>query len=649
VNNFDEKASFIWSVADLIRDTFKRSKYQDVVLPFTVLSTLTRVLDLREITMTKNALRLVVIVLLVSLFSPGKIFAQSELRVVQGHQNYYDGVLTSLKPINAADAEVIFVNGILTDAQGHEDGLESVSDVFPGLDVIGVYNATDEILSTIDPVDTLQRFPLDSAQGLDDLRQGLGLGRLLTETNPAVDTLLTYLLLYDHEVTLVAHSQGAAIASAALRTFSIRYPERLDRLSRVNVITLGGFAISFPEGPRYWHVVFTSDPVPVAAIALSWGSLMDTPWNEEKQAAWRDFAGPGYVQALIQENDGPAPLLVDVRLEDFVFLLPDWQHGLEAYLKVLPLDALPRARPTSTVLAPGLGAIHEVAWSEGGQTLALATDRGIGLYQIDNLDAGPHLLASAEPVLSVAWEPIYGFILASTGKDMTVRVWNANSEEEGGIWHIGVHWGSSVAWSPDGTVRTGGARLAFAGYDNIWVSDPQNPAELTGLLSGPGGVWANSVAWSPDGTRLASGHADAMIRMWTAQPGETPVVFQGHVYEGFGGVLSVAWSPDSRKLVSGGEDGTVRLWDADTGTTLAVLQEHVGLVNSVAWSPDGTRLASGGADGTVRLWNAQTGELLDVLQGHTDQVNSVAWSPDGTRLASGSTDGTVRLWNVPGS
>jgi len=93
VNNFSEKVSFIWSVADLIRDTFKRSKYQDVVLPFTVLSTLTRVLDLREITMTKNALRLVVIVLLVSLFSPGKIFAQSELRVVQGHQNYYDTLI----------------------------------------------------------------------------------------------------------------------------------------------------------------------------------------------------------------------------------------------------------------------------------------------------------------------------------------------------------------------------------------------------------------------------------------------------------------------------------------------------------------------------------------------------------------------------
>jgi type I restriction enzyme M protein len=37
MNNFGEKVSFIWSIADLIRDTFKRSKYQDVILPFTVL------------------------------------------------------------------------------------------------------------------------------------------------------------------------------------------------------------------------------------------------------------------------------------------------------------------------------------------------------------------------------------------------------------------------------------------------------------------------------------------------------------------------------------------------------------------------------------------------------------------------------------
>lgn len=44
MENFGEKVSFLWGVADLIRDTFKRSKYQDVILPFTVLRRLDCVL-----------------------------------------------------------------------------------------------------------------------------------------------------------------------------------------------------------------------------------------------------------------------------------------------------------------------------------------------------------------------------------------------------------------------------------------------------------------------------------------------------------------------------------------------------------------------------------------------------------------------------
>ncbi len=42
--NHSEIVSFIWGVADLIRDTFKRGKYQDVILPLTVLRRLDGVL-----------------------------------------------------------------------------------------------------------------------------------------------------------------------------------------------------------------------------------------------------------------------------------------------------------------------------------------------------------------------------------------------------------------------------------------------------------------------------------------------------------------------------------------------------------------------------------------------------------------------------
>lgn len=37
MSNFQEKVSFIWDIADLLRGPYKRSEYQDVILPFTVL------------------------------------------------------------------------------------------------------------------------------------------------------------------------------------------------------------------------------------------------------------------------------------------------------------------------------------------------------------------------------------------------------------------------------------------------------------------------------------------------------------------------------------------------------------------------------------------------------------------------------------
>ena len=36
-DNFNSVTNFIWNVADLLRDVYKRKDYPDVILPFTVL------------------------------------------------------------------------------------------------------------------------------------------------------------------------------------------------------------------------------------------------------------------------------------------------------------------------------------------------------------------------------------------------------------------------------------------------------------------------------------------------------------------------------------------------------------------------------------------------------------------------------------
>jgi len=45
MNNFGEKANFIWSVADLIRGPYRPNQYKDVMLPLTVLRRLDCVLE----------------------------------------------------------------------------------------------------------------------------------------------------------------------------------------------------------------------------------------------------------------------------------------------------------------------------------------------------------------------------------------------------------------------------------------------------------------------------------------------------------------------------------------------------------------------------------------------------------------------------
>src|SRR5262245_58776874 len=54
--NHSEIVSFLWGVADLIRDTFRRGRYQDVILPMTVLRGLECVLaETKEKVLSRQA------------------------------------------------------------------------------------------------------------------------------------------------------------------------------------------------------------------------------------------------------------------------------------------------------------------------------------------------------------------------------------------------------------------------------------------------------------------------------------------------------------------------------------------------------------------------------------------------------------------
>jgi len=155
----------------------------------------------------------------------------------------------------------------------------------------------------------------------------------------------------------------------------------------------------------------------------------------------------------------------------------------------------------------------------------------------------------------------------------------------------------------------------------------------------------HSAAYSPNGRLLASGSADATVRVWDVRTGDEAMA---PLRSGDGAVWTVAFASNGRDLVSGTDSSVVCVWNL-LAAHVAVLQlrGHTGPVFSVSFSSDGLQIASGAQDATVRLWDVETNQQLVVLSGHTDAVHTIALSPDGRSLASGSEDQTIRLWNPP--
>jgi WD40 repeat protein/class 3 adenylate cyclase/energy-coupling factor transporter ATP-binding protein EcfA2 len=193
--------------------------------------------------------------------------------------------------------------------------------------------------------------------------------------------------------------------------------------------------------------------------------------------------------------------------------------------------------------------------------------------------------------------------------------------------------------------------LASTGYDmvlKVWEATTGQlvqsfPIRQT-ASSGGHTQYAIDLKFSPDSTRIVSAGDDGKAIIWEVASGKPLVILSGHHKP----VDSVDFSPDGTRIATGSNDGTARIWDANTGETLQTLSSKNYMVMAVLFSPDGKRLLTGGGgDNIARVWNVQTGQELLSLSGHTGAVDKVAYSPDGRLIATGSgKDGTVRIWDA---
>ncbi|HUE72043.1 MAG TPA: protein kinase [Pirellulaceae bacterium] len=319
--------------------------------------------------------------------------------------------------------------------------------------------------------------------------------------------------------------------------------------------------------------------------------------------------------------------------------------------KTLAFGTVPR---TITLWEPDTGKVRTLPHSSKVSSIAFSPD-GATLVSRSSGRGGVKLWDLAPKEEAVTFEESSGIdaltfssdgkMLAGSGGNGTIRLWEASSGKQQGMLRGTVGPEGSVAVSPDGILVAAarGNLGQSSGQVKLW--DATTRQELATLTGHTGQVWR--VAFSPDGKTLASGGSDGTVGLWDVATRR--LRHNVIAADSSSRVNVLAFAPDGKTFAAGGKWGLLSLYDAETGRMRTRFLERTGAyasLSAVAFSPDSHSLATAGEDGTIRLRDATTGQLLASFKGPTHPVRSLAFFPDGRTLVSANDAGSVTLWDV---
>ena len=227
---------------------------------------------------------------------------------------------------------------------------------------------------------------------------------------------------------------------------------------------------------------------------------------------------------------------------------------------------------------------------------------------------GAVILTTEDKVLSLAFSPNGKLVVAGSGYDRTMRVWDGVTGKERDS--LGKHpdFVHGVAFSPDGKLLAASGRT-----------------------------------FDPRGTN------PERVRIWDMNSGKEKFAFEIEPAKRAGSALPVlAFNPkDGNMLTVAGRGGLVHFWDIAAGKETKTLPGPVEFLTSIAFSPNGKLVAAGGRGKTAGLatavivWESATGKEVTRHDGPIDElINSLAFTPNGKLLVAGCSNGEIHIWDV---